>query len=202
MDKVGILVVDDDAASQAALRQILDAEGWELFPAPVANQALQELATGNWTLVIASVGTTGLSGPLYTTLRELALAPLSETGKARLRVLFVIPEALGQQARPVLEGEHLPYVQKPFNLHDLLDRVSDLLMETDAIVAPIRRVREQGLLGSRSSRTGRPAAATRNTGMFATREDYVMTEEEIAEYERHETEEMLRRKKKKLPGME
>ena len=37
--------------------------------------------------------------------------------------------------------------------------------------------------------------------MFASRSEYSMTEEEIAEYERHETEEMLR-KKKKLPGME
>ena len=37
--------------------------------------------------------------------------------------------------------------------------------------------------------------------MFASRNEYSMTEEEIAEYERNETEEMLR-KKKKLPGME
>jgi DNA-binding response OmpR family regulator len=201
VDKVGILVIDDDAASQATLRQILDSEGWELQAAVAANKALQELATGNWTLVIASVGMIGLDGPLYTTLRELALAPLSESGKARLRVLFVIPEGSGPQARSVLEGEHLPYVQKPFNLHDLLERVSDLLMETDALVAPIRRVREQGLLGSHGSRNGRAETAARNTGMFADRTQYVMTEEEIAEYERHETEEMLR-KKKKLPGME
>jgi DNA-binding response OmpR family regulator len=201
LDKVGILVIDDDAASQATLRQILDSEGWELQAATTPSNALQELATGNWTLVIASIGMTGLAGPLYATLRELALAPLSEAGKARLRVLFVIPEASGQQARSVLESEHLPYVQKPFNLHDLLERVSDLLMETDALVAPIRRVREQGLLGSRNYKSGRSAAANRNTGMFANRSEYVMTEEEIAEYERHETEEMLR-KKKKLPGIE
>jgi DNA-binding response OmpR family regulator len=201
VDKVGILVIDDDVAGQATLRQILESEAWELHAEPVATKALQELATGAWTLVIASVGLTGLAGPLYATLRELALAPLSEEGKARLRVLFVIPETADQQARSTIESEHLPYVQKPFNLHDLLERVSDLLMETEAIATPIRRVREQGLLGSRSVRTGRSAAASRNTGMFASRSEYSMTEEEIAEYERHETEEMLR-KKKKLPGME
>ena len=201
MDKIGILVIDDNAAGQSTLRQILDSEEWRVHAVPVATTALQELATGNWTLVIASISMTGLAGPLYTTLRELALAPLSETGKARLRVLFVIPETSGQQARSVLESEHLPYVQKPFNLHDLLERVSDLLMETDALVKPIRKVRDQGLLGSRSLRTDR-YAANRNTGMFANRAEYVMTEEEIADYERHETEEMLRKKKKKLPGLE
>lgn len=199
MDKVEILVIDDDAASQATLRQILSSEGWELHAALAPSKALQDLATGKWTLVIASIAMTGLTSPLYATLRELALAPLSEEGKARLRVLFVIPETLAQEARPVLESEHLPYIQKPFNLHDLLERVSDLLMETEALVAPIRRVREQGLLGSRNYRSGR-AAANRNTGMFANRDEYSMTEEEIAEYERHETEEMLK-KKKKLPGM-
>jgi len=198
VDKVGILVIDDDVAGQATLRQILDSEGWELQAEPVASKALQELATGAWTLVIASIGMTGLAGPLYATLRELALAPLSEAGKVRLRVLFVIPEDYDQQARSTLESERLPYVQKPFNLHDLLERVSDLLMETAAIVAPIRRVREQPLLGSRSSRTGR--STPRNTGMFANRGEYSMTEEEMAEYERNESEEMLR-KKKKLPGM-
>jgi DNA-binding response OmpR family regulator len=201
VDKVGILVIDDDAAGQATLRQILESEAWELHAEPVASKALQELATGAWTLVIASIGMTGLAGPLYATLRELALAPLSEEGKARLRVLFVIPENAEQQTRSTLESDHLPYVQKPFNLHDLLERVSELLMETQAIATPIRRVREQGLLGSRASHTGRSAAASRNTGMFASRAEYSMTEEEIAEYERNETEEMLR-KKKKLPGTE
>ena len=162
VDKVGILVIDDDAAGQAALRQMLESEDWELHAEPVASRRFRSLATGDWTLVIASIGMTGLAGPLYTTLRELALAPLSEAGKARLRVLFVIPENAEQQTRSTLESEHLPYVQKPFNLHELLERVSDLLMETEAIAAPIRRVREQGLLGSRSARGGafgcRPAA--------------------------------------------
>ena len=50
-------------------------EDWELQAEPVASKALQELATGAWTLVIANIGMTGLAGPLYTTLKELALAP-------------------------------------------------------------------------------------------------------------------------------
>ena len=138
MGKVGILVIDDDAAGQATLRQILESEAWELHAEPVASKALQELATGAWTLVIASIGMTGLAGPLYATLRELALAPLSEEGKARLRVLFVIPENAEQQTRSTLESDHLPYVQKPFNLHDSLKtlKIPTLVIHGDADPIP------------------------------------------------------------------
>ena len=202
MEKVGILVIDDDAANQTALQQILDSENWQVQPAPQGMGALQEIATGRWTLVIASIGTTGFSGPLFQTLRELALAPVSEDTQTRLRVLFVVPEDAASQSRSALESEHLPYIQKPYNLHDLLERVSDLLIEMEAIAEPIRRVREQGLLGSRNYRAGQSVGASRNTGMFANREDYGMTEEEIAEYERNEAEEIQRKRKKRVPGYE
>jgi DNA-binding response OmpR family regulator len=201
MDKIGILIIDDDEASQAALRQMLDSEGWRVSIAPVAARAFQELATGDWTLVIANVATTGISGPLYGMLRELAQAS-PESGKSRLRVLFLVPEHSAQQAKATLESEQLPYALKPFHFHDLIERVSDLLMETGAIADPIRRVRGEAGTGLRSAHgnsrgNSRNQANGRNTGMFASREDYTMTEEEIAEYERQQSEETELRKKKK-----
>jgi DNA-binding response OmpR family regulator len=197
MDKIGILIIDDDEASQSALRQVLDSEAWSVSIAPLATVAFQELATGDWTLVIANVLTTGLSGPLYTTLRELAQAS-PESGKSRLRVLFLIPENAGQEAKTVLESEQLPYALKPFHFHDLLERVSDLLMETGAIADPIRRVRAEAGAGARQARSNaQNQASSRNTGMFASRDDYTMTEEELAEYERQQSEEESRKKKKK-----
>jgi DNA-binding response OmpR family regulator len=75
MDKAGILIIDDDPASQSALREVLGAEGWVVQSIAQASQALPELATSNWTLVIANVLTTGFFGPLHATLKELALAP-------------------------------------------------------------------------------------------------------------------------------
>ena len=95
-----------------------------------------------------------------------------------MRVLFLVPEPAAAQAKPLLEQEHLPYVLKPFNFHDLLERVSDLLMETEAIGAPIRQVRREGLAAGRKSRRGSGDAgrdANRNTGMFASRDDYQWT---------------------------
>jgi DNA-binding response OmpR family regulator len=208
MPSVGILIVDDDRSSQTALRELLDSEGWRVGIVPLASQALPELAGGDWSLVIANVSLTGLEGPLFTTLKELAQAAPLEDGHKRARVLFLVPELAGAIAQPVLEREHVPYALKPFHLHDFLEKVSDLLMETAAIAAPIRDVRAgfgvhvapRKLSRAERERAG-TAASGRATNMFATREDYQMTEEELIDYERQEEAETQRRKKlKKNPN--
>ena len=201
MESIGVLIIEDDAASQAALRQVLGAEGWLVEGAVSRGQALQQLATGKWSLVLANIATIGVTGALFATLRELARPPEGEAAKAHVRVLFLVPEAAASQARPLLEEEHLPYVLKPFTFHDLLERVSDLLMETEAIGAPLRKVKQEGITSDRRSRRrGRDAGREdgRNTGMFSNHEDYQWSEEELAEYERQETEAQKKKKKKPL----
>lgn len=205
MNLVNILVIEDDPGTQAALRQVLDSEEWRLQIVPDADAALQVLAADDWTLVIVNVGMTGVSGSLYMILKELALAPPMESGKGRVRVLFLVPETGAGAIQPVLEHEHLPYALKPFNLNDVLEKVSDLLLEAGAIPQSIRQVRREGLVvGKRRDGgrlTGARSAATRNTGMFANRSDYSSTtEEEIAEYEKLQQEE-TRRKKKDLTNL-
>jgi DNA-binding response OmpR family regulator len=201
VENVGVLIIDDDAASQAALQQVLGAEGWLVEGAESSNQAFQQLATGKWTLVLVNVATTGLTGALFDTLKELALPLENEAAKAHVRILFLVPEASAPEATPLLEQEHLPYVVKPFTFHDLLERVSDLLMETEAIGAPLRKVKQEGLKSSRRSRRagrdpGRDGA--RNTGMFSSHDDYQWSEEELVEYERQEAEALRKKKKKPL----
>jgi DNA-binding NtrC family response regulator len=200
--KIGILIIEDDEANQSALRQLLDSEGWYVRVVPVVNQALGELSSGEWSLVIVNIAMIGLTSPVYLTLRELALAPAVEEGKVRARVLFIVPESAARAALPVFERERLPYVLKPFQFHDLLEKVSDLLMETAALASPIRRVRHDSNLSERKRKEGREgreagnAFAQRNTNMFAKRDEYVMTEEEIAEFEKSEKEERELKKKK------
>ena len=198
---VGILIIDDDAASQGALGQVLGAEGWFVEGATTSSQALQKLAKGKWSLVLVNMAVTGITGALFETLQALALPPEAEAAKAHVRILFLVPENVAAQATPLLEEEHLPYVLKPFTFHDLLERVSDLLMETEAIGAPLRKVRHEGLKSSgRSRRAGRDPGrdGARNTGMFSIQGDYQWSEEELAEYERQETEAMKKKKKKPL----
>jgi len=201
--KIGILIIENDEANQSALRQLLDSEGWQVRVVPVVTQALAELATGEWSLVIANIQMIGLASPVYLTLRELALAPAVEEGNVRARVLFVVPESAVTETLPVIERERLPYVLKPFQFHDLLEKVSDLLMEAAALADPIRRVRHDASLSERKRKEGREVResgnvfAQRNTNMFAKRDAYVMTEEEIAEYEKSEKEENEGKKNKK-----
>lgn len=199
MSTVNILVVEDDPATQAALRQVLAAEEWRVEVVTAADTALQVLASGDWTLVLASVGTMGLSGALYRILKALSEAR-EESGSRRIRVLFLVPEAGAGTAQPQLERDHLQYVLKPFNFHDILEKVSDLLVDAGAIPQSIRQVRREA--GVRRIDAGRrmfgKGNANRNTQMFANRtdySDYSMTEEEVTEFERLEAEQIRRKKK-------
>jgi DNA-binding response OmpR family regulator len=207
VEKIGILIIENDEASQSALRQVLDSEGWQVRIVPHISQALSELSSGTWSLVIVNIAMTGLAGPVFLTLRELALAPAVEGGKFRARVLFLLPESSAFEAQSLLETARLPYVRKPFQFHDLLEKVSDLLMETDSLATPIRRVRFDASAAERKrdeGRAGHESAVRQNhreTRMFARRDEYVMTEEEIAEYEKTEKEE-LEQKRKKEPQLD
>jgi DNA-binding response OmpR family regulator len=187
--QVGILVLDDDAQSQGALRQILDAEGWRVRIVPDAKLLFSELKTGEWSLVIANVALTGLDSAAFFTLRELSSVSLAEGG--RIRVLYLVPELTGSQYVGPLEFARLPYVVRPYHLHDFLEKVSDLLVEIKAIAAPIRLVRHEfGEIRKKKRQTGRA------TSMFAARDTFSYTDEELAEYERQEGEAAKNRRNK------
>ncbi|MGH9593318.1 MAG: response regulator, partial [Bryobacteraceae bacterium] len=105
---IGILILDDDSVSHAALEQVLDSEGWQISVQSRADKALAELAKGNIRLVIANVAMAGLAGPVFEILRELAQAPAVVAGGARARVLFLVPRMAATEAQPQLEQVGLP----------------------------------------------------------------------------------------------
>jgi DNA-binding response OmpR family regulator len=179
--QIGILVLDDDVQGQGVLRQILDSEGWRVRIVPDARSLSAELKTGEWSLVIANVALTGLDTAAFITLRELSSVSSNEGG--RIRVLYLVPELTGNQYVSALELARLPYVVRPFHLHDFLEKVSDLLVEIKAIEAPLRLVRHEfGEIRKKKKQTGRA------TSMFAARDSFSYTDEELAEYERQESE--------------
>jgi PleD family two-component response regulator len=110
--QVGILVLDDDVAGGSAVKQILDSEGWRVRVVPDTQMLFSELKTGEWSLVIANVAMTGLDGPAFVTLRELASVSPDDGG--RIRVLYLIPELAGTQYIGHLEVARLPYVLRPW----------------------------------------------------------------------------------------
>jgi DNA-binding response OmpR family regulator len=179
--QVGILVLDDDAQGSAAVRQILDSEGWRVRVVSDAKMLLAELKAAEWSLVIANIALTGVGTPPFVTLRELASVSAEDGG--RIRVLFLVPQLTGSQYVSALEGAKLPYVVRPYHLHDFLEKVSDLLVEVKAIEAPLRQVRyEFGGLRKKKKQAGR------SNSMFASRDSYGYTDEELAEYEKQEAE--------------
>ncbi len=192
-EPVGILILDDDPGTRTALAHVLSAEGWRVEVVTDARRALHMLATGAWSLVVANVVLTGLDGPVVQILRELAEASAPTGAARRVRTLFLVPEGAAPSAQPALEQMGLPFVLKPIHLHDFLERVSDLLLEAGVLEQPIRlefrRPTEQA--------PRKPAPQTTGAGrMFAPREDYYMSEEELAEWERQEAE---ARKKQRKP---
>jgi DNA-binding response OmpR family regulator len=178
---VNILVLDEEGPSAVALRQVLDSEGWRVRVIADAKLLLAELKTGEWSLAIANIALLGLDSPGYITLRELAAVPVEEGG--RIRCLVLVPEMTGSQFVRSIEQARLPYVVRPYHLHDFLEKVSDLLVEVKAIEAPLRQVRYE-FGGLRKKKRD----ASRTTTMFASRDSYSYTEEELAEYEKQEAE--------------
>ena len=187
---VNILVLDEEGPAAVALRQVLDSEGWRVRVTADARQLLTELRVGVWSLVIANVALLGVDSPGFLTLREISTVPVEEGG--RLRCLFLIPEMTVSQFARTIEQARLPYVVRPYHLHDFLEKVSDLLVEVKAIDAPLRQVRYE-FGGLRKKK--RQAAKTNS--MFAARDSYSYTEEELSEYERQESE--LSRNKRRKP---
>ena len=178
---VNILVLDEDNQNSSSLRQILDSEGWRVRIVHESQHLMVELRSADWSLIIANVSLMGLESAAFTIIRELASVPVDEGG--RLRALFLIPEMTGNQYAAPLESARLPYVVRPYHLHDFLEKVSDLLVEVKAIDAPLRQVRHEfGGLRKKKQQSAR------TNSMFASRDSYSYTDEELAEYERQETE--------------
>jgi len=179
--QVGLLVLENDPRNASALKQILDSEGWRVRLVQDVPLLHTELKTGEYSLVIANIDLVGVASPTFHILHELASVAPEEGG--RIRVLFVVPEMAGSQSVAALEAARMPYAVRPFHLHDLLEKVSDLLVEVKAIEGPLRMTRREfGEARKKKKQT------SRTTSMFASRDSYSYTEEEIAEYERQEAE--------------
>ncbi len=180
--QVSILVLDNDATGANAVRQILDSEGWRVRVIPDTTLLLSELKSAEWSLVIANITLTPVEGPIFAILRELASVPADAGG--RLRVLYMVPALDSGQYVQSLEASRVPYVVRPYHLHDFLEKVSDLLVEVKAIEIALRQVRREfGCIRKKKKEAGRTGS------MFAARDSYSSyTEEELAEYERQEGE--------------
>jgi len=196
--EISILVLENDPGSQSAIQMMMDGEGWRMKMVEDADGAMRELAHGSWALVLASLALVDFASPLFQILKELAQSAPVEDGKSRVRVLFVVPAAQAQQAVPVLEGARLPFVMKPYEFNDFLEKVNDLLLQAQFLT---KTARERGFAFEQRSRpkAGKGKKAAAANSMFASRDEYYYTEEELAEYEKEQKEDEKKKKLTKRP---
>jgi DNA-binding response OmpR family regulator len=127
-------------------------------------------------------------GPLYEVLRELQRADKT------LQVLYVTSKAMEDAEREQLERQGMACLERPVRLHDLLELVSELLLESGTLKRPLRELYDS------------PVAAAKNTGpsesgfeeykMFASRDDYVYDED----YYEKEKRKKKKKKEKEQPS--
>ena len=112
--KPRILIIDDEPAIGRALKPLLSARGWQVFTAERAATGLQAAADEAVDLVLLDLGLPDLDG------KEL-IPGLRRVGDAGIIVI----SARHQEAEKVaaLDAGADDYVDKPFNIDELLARV-------------------------------------------------------------------------------
>jgi DNA-binding response OmpR family regulator len=189
--QVGILILEESAQAAASVRQLLDSEGWRVQIVADANELLSQIRDGQWNLVIANIALTGTDSAAFLTLRELSAVRADEGG--RLRTLYIVPEMSGSHFVKALEQEQLHFVTRPFHFHDFLEKVSDLLVEVQAIAAPLRQVSFELDAGRKKKKDSGQVQS-----MFAKRDPHTYTEEELSAYELEEASSSSKRKRTNL----
>ena len=95
---------------------------------------------------------------------------------------------------PSSKRKAFPILLKPYHLHDFLEKVGELLVEAGVLADPIRSMGDFSPT-NRKRRGLRSAQRGKRSSMFASRDDYQMSEEELLEWERTEEEERKKREK-------
>lgn len=130
-----ILVVDDEPAIVATVRDRLEREGFAVLVANSAEQALAELGPEPPDLLLVDVGLPGLDG--FELLRRLRASGLDAP--------VILLTARGDEIDRVigLELGADDYVVKPFSVRELAARVRALLRRTGEVAALRARLAEQ-----------------------------------------------------------
>lgn len=119
-----ILLVDDDRGLQQAIGAILEDEGYDVIPAFDGLDALEKLAERLPDLILLDIGMPNLDGlGLAEELRRRAVLPA---------IPILVLTADGNASTKARRVGAAGYLNKPFQLEELVLRVSELLPEPPA----------------------------------------------------------------------
>jgi CheY-like chemotaxis protein len=118
-----VLVVEDEPTVARLISDVLEDEGFQVEASLDGYEALERAARASYDLVVCDMKMAGLDGQhFYETLACMG-SPQSK------RFLFVTGDALSSHTREFLERHHLPHVEKPFRVEELLEKVRRVLAD-------------------------------------------------------------------------
>src|SRR5438067_1387635 len=159
-----ILIVDDDAGQRSLLDSFLTGQGFETFPVPSGERALEVLRTQEFSMMISDVRMPGLSG--LETLRR------ARKEHATLPVLLVTAYADIREAVGAMRDGAVNYLSKPIDLDELLASVRQATGLADD--APLKFSEDKQLPDHIIARSPLMQAVLRDASLIAPSESRVL----------------------------
>lgn len=172
---VNVLVVGEQEQMRTLIGMMLERRGWRIDIAASESEGLEKLIETGWHLVVVDTEEKRLEGPLFEVLQELNLAD------EELQVLFITSPSMEESEQSRLEQLGLANLSKPIRLHDLLELISELLIQSGAIKRPLRELDDSGSAENESD--GPAESGFEEYKMFVSRDDYYYFDEDYLDEE-------------------
>src|SRR5579859_3496569 len=122
MNKLPLLVIEDESAVMSFLRAALERNGYEIVSASSGAEGLKLLEKGKYMGVISDMRTPG--GVTGADVHSWIRAHRPELSH---RILFITGDTVNQETMAILENTGAPCIEKPFRVAQLLKSVETLL---------------------------------------------------------------------------
>jgi DNA-binding NtrC family response regulator len=124
-----ILLIEDDAATAAALQKVLQAESYRVEMARRGDEGLVQARSGAFDLVLTDLKLPGLGG--------LELAAELRTAKPKLPIIMITAHGTTDIAIEATKVGAYEYLVKPFEAEDLLDVVAAAVAHSRLMSEPV-----------------------------------------------------------------
>jgi len=118
-----ILVVDDEPDLAATLAEVLAGDGHHVEVAAHGAEALEMLGRRHFDLIVGDTKMPVLDGEHFYAELERRFPPLAR------RIIFLTGDVLNREKREFFERTGVPYILKPFDLHQIRHMAARLLAE-------------------------------------------------------------------------
>jgi signal transduction histidine kinase/ActR/RegA family two-component response regulator len=117
LSKGRVLIIDDEPNILEVMSRALRRQGFQVDIYDSARKALENLAQASYDLTLCDIRMPDMSGP------EFYQAASQKIPELKYRIIFTTGDAVNNETHQFLEETGLPYLNKPFDLADLLERV-------------------------------------------------------------------------------